>query len=76
MTDEEIKTHLATTGRSALFWGIDDVKSVRPDLTDEQCEQVLDRCEHKHDASIGINWYVIEAHADWLFPVASEQVQP
>ena len=76
MTDEEIRTYLATTGRIAIFWGIDDVKAVRPDLTDDQCMEVLDACDNRHDANIGINWLVIETHADWMFPVAQEQVAP
>ena len=76
MTDEQISKHLANTGRIAIFWHIDDVKSVRPDLSDEQCLQVLHRCENKHDAEIGINWLVIEMHADYLFPITQEQVSP
>jgi len=76
MTDAEIRAYLDTTGRIAIFWGIDDVKSVRPDLTDDQCMQVLDRCEHEHDAGIGINWDVIQFHADFMFPLTQQQVQP
>jgi hypothetical protein len=75
MTDDEISSHLANSGRIAILWGIDDVKSVRPDLTDDQCMEVLDRCENKHDANIGINWLVIEIHADYLFP-AKERAEP
>jgi hypothetical protein len=54
----------------ASTWCIDDVKQERPDLTDAQCIEVLERCEDKHDACIGINWDVIRAHADNLFPEA------
>ena len=76
ITDEQIRTHLSDSGRMAIFWAIDDVKSVRPDLTDDQCMKVLDRCENKHDAEIGINWFVIETQADYMFPIAQGQVQP
>jgi hypothetical protein len=75
MTDDEIRSHLANTGRVAILWDIDDVKSVRPDLTDDQCMEVLDRCDNKHDANFGINWLVIEIHADYLFP-AKERAEP
>jgi hypothetical protein len=76
LSDDQIRTHLSDTGRMAIFWSIDDVKSVRPDLTDDQCMKVLDRCEYKHDAEIGINWIVIETHADFMFPIAQGQVTP
>ena len=68
MNDEKIRSYLAKTGRIAIFWGVDDVKSVRPDLTDDQCMEVLEQCDDKHDANIGISWDVIEFHAGYLFP--------
>ena len=40
ITDEQIREHLAKTGRIAIIWGIEDVKAIRPDLTDEQCDEV------------------------------------
>jgi hypothetical protein len=46
----------------AAIWCTDDVRGVRPDLTEEQ--QVL---EH-HDAEWGINWTTLETTADDLFP--------
>lgn len=51
-----------------LSWHIDDVKSLRPDLNDEQCLVVLDAVKHNHDATIGVNWDVIEAVSDLQFP--------
>ncbi len=54
----------------AIVWRIDDVKEVRPDLTDEQCRAVLRQADESHDATIGINWEVLETHADDLFPCA------
>ncbi len=53
-----------------LVWHIDDVKEVRPDLTDEQCRAVLRQADESHDATVGINWEVLETHADDLFPGA------
>jgi hypothetical protein len=55
-----------------ISWHIDDVREIRPDLTDEQCREVLQQAEHRHDASVGINWDVLAIHADDLFPKESE----
>ena len=53
----------------AIFWHIEDVQSIRPDLTDEQASIVLQRLKKSHDASVGINWDVIDCVADSLFPM-------
>ena len=64
----DLKHQLAKRGMIANIWSIEDVQSVRPDLTDESCLQVLENCERYHDAEIGINWDVIRIHARDLFP--------
>jgi len=74
MNTETIKRRLAKRGIIAIFWYIDDVKNVRPDLNDEQCLKVLEQCERDHDAETGINWDVIEYHADDLFPEPAEGI--
>jgi len=51
----------------SITWSIDDVKCQRPDLTDEQCSDVLIEIEKNHDATIGINWDVIDCTASYLF---------
>lgn len=51
-----------------ISWHIDDIKEVRPDLTDAQAHEVLDHTKDQHDASIGITWDVLTIHADHLFP--------
>ena len=56
------------TCQIAIVWSIGDVQSVRPDLTDAQAMQVLLRVQDKHDASIGVNWEVLEITADIMFP--------
>lgn len=61
-----------TQDRIVLTWHIDDVREVRPDLTDEQCREVLRQCERRHDAGIGINWDVLRTHAADCFPEAGE----
>tara|TARA_R100001082_G_scaffold106836_1_gene80102 strand:- start:452 stop:679 length:228 start_codon:yes stop_codon:yes gene_type:complete len=52
-----------------ITWHIDDVLSIRPDLTKEQASDVLSHaCGHKHDASVGVNWDVLDTIADWHYP--------
>jgi hypothetical protein len=51
-----------------ISWHIDDVKEVRPDLTDAQAREVLVLADREHDATVGINWDVLRFHADYLFP--------
>ena len=51
-----------------IRWTIEDVQSVRPDLTNEQAGDVLCYLKRKHDASIGINWDVIKIWCDELYP--------
>jgi hypothetical protein len=59
--EERMKTEITIT------WSIDDVLSVRPNLTKEQASDLLMILKKNHDANIGINWNVIENAADWLF---------
>lgn len=56
----------------AIVWQIDDVLSIRPDLTEEQAGEVLGRVEDIHDASIGVSWDTLECCADDLFPEEDE----
>ena len=50
-----------------ITWHIDDVKNVRPDLSDSECREVLYRAQKNHDADEGINWDTLRTHADILF---------
>lgn len=56
----------------AIVWQVDDVLSIRPDLTEEQAGEVLGRAEDIHDASIGVSWDTLECCADDLFPEGNE----
>jgi hypothetical protein len=49
-------------------WSIDDVKAVRPDLTDNECMNVLERVKSEYDTSIGVSWATVEIHAGELYP--------
>ena len=52
----------------SVTWHIDDVKSVAYDkgieIDDDDARYILSMVKHYHDASIGINWDVIEATID------------
>ena len=56
------------TKQIAIIWHIEDIQSIRSDLTDEQAYIVLQHLKENHDASLGINWEVIEIVADILYP--------
>ena len=59
---------LAKHHRIAAIWCTDDVRGVRPDLTEEQAWEVLQQVDDHHDAEWGINWITLETTADDLFP--------
>jgi hypothetical protein len=59
---------MSLTKQISIKWHIDDVLSVRPNLTKSQASDVLETLKANHDANIGINWEVIEIVCDDLFP--------
>ena len=56
-----------------IHWGVEDVLSIRPDLSEDQALDVLEATEKNHDCSIGINWDIIEGHASNLFPETKKE---
>ena len=58
---------LAEQKKIAVVWSVEDVQHVRSDLNKEQAWDVLEACESKHDACVGINWDVLEVIASCLF---------
>ncbi len=72
---QQIEKDLEALGFIGVFWHIDDVKEVRPDLTDDQCWQVLERVGSKHDCTVGIDWEVIRIAADLLYPEPDEAAE-
>jgi hypothetical protein len=76
--DTHLNTLLARRHDIGVTWSVEDVREIRPDLTTEQAEQVLQAAQRQHDATIGINWDVLEGHADRLFgsaPATDETVE-
>ena len=55
-----------------IVWSTEDVLCTRPDLTKDQAREVLYELDHNHDASIGINWEVIEIVAENMFEPPKE----
>ncbi len=66
-TGQDIHSLLADRREIAVIWCIEDVQEVRPDLTEDQCWEVLQNVKRNHDATIGINWEVLRCVADVLF---------
>jgi hypothetical protein len=67
---------LAERRQIALIWGVEDVREVRPDLSDEQCWEVLQQVDHHKEAELGINWETLEFFAEELFGDAPETDDP
>jgi hypothetical protein len=67
-THSKIHELLAERHEIAIIWDTDDVLSVREDLSPIHAWHVLEHCRKCHDAEVGINWDVLEAAAECLFP--------
>jgi len=57
----------------SIQWHIDDVVHIRPDLNQDQARAVLLNVKDNHDATIGVNWEVLEIVAEHLFPAMPTQ---
>ncbi len=68
----DVHAYLAERRQIASIWCIEDVQSVRPDLTDDRAWEVLQAARRCHDATMGINWDVLECQADILLGSAPE----
>jgi hypothetical protein len=69
---EHWQERLSKGGCIAIMWSIQDVKTMRPDLTDSECMEVLETVEQRHDASLGITWDTLDLWAEELFPPTPE----
>jgi hypothetical protein len=56
-----------------IEWHIDDVLEIRPDLDDRKAMNVLFMVERKHDATVGVNWEVLDFWATELYPEGDAQ---
>lgn len=62
----DIEAHMAEQlpAEISVTWCVEDVLATSESLTDHQARLVLQQLEKKHDATIGINWEVIEYTID------------
>ena len=67
----DIHAALAERGAVAIIWCIDDVQSVRPDLSSEQAWDVLVRCRDQHDCAWGFTWTYLKDVAELLYPLST-----
>ena len=58
-----------TEDKIFVSWSIEEVREIRPDLTDEQCRKVLRKVKDGHDANLGISWDVIETISYDMYPI-------
>jgi hypothetical protein len=71
--NRHVRELLAKHHSIAAIWCIDDVRWVRPHLTEEQAWEVLEQVDRKHDAEYGISWTTLETVADDLFPTPTSR---
>ena len=62
---------MKTENQISITWHVEDVTNVRSDLTTDQVRDVLHNIKNNHDASIGVNWDVLDCVAELLFPKAA-----
>jgi hypothetical protein len=70
----EIPIHeiLAEHRQIAHIWSIKDVQGLRPDLSENQCWEVLQHVDRHKDADLGITWLTLKMAAEILFGDAPE----
>ena len=44
----------------SITWHIDDIKCQDATITDDQARKILQELDNGHDATVGINWEVID----------------
>ena len=47
-----------------IIWNIDDVRTIEPNMSLENCRLVLAHALETHDADRGINWQVFQQSVD------------
>jgi len=71
----DVKALLAEHREIAVVWATEDVRQVRPDLTDDQAWVVLRQVYLNHDCELGITWLTLEDAADDLFGPAPDEAE-
>jgi len=63
----------AKTPSARISWYKADIESLGYVCTDEQAEEVLELAQSKHDATVGINWEVLEEWCEYVGLEKSEE---
>lgn len=71
--EEVIMLSKVKTPSARISWYKTDIESLGYKCTDEQAEEVLELAESKHDASVGINWEVLEEWCEYVGLEKSEE---
>ena len=69
---DRVRRMLFERSKIAIIWSVGDVQEIRKDLSRDDCMNVLMAAERQHDATIGINWEVLLARANTMFPMIKE----
>ena len=71
--DKEAAIHCLMTywdDKAAFVWTVADIMDYAEEqgkqITENQAKQILDSLLDRHDASVGVNWDVIDAHLDFV----------
>ena len=57
-------SRLASPDWLCVWWHVEDVQEVCPDISENDARRVLQFSKHCHNAEIGINWASIESVAE------------
>lgn len=71
--EEIIMLSEVKTPSARISWYKADIESLGYICTDEQAEEVLELAESKHDATVGINWEVLEEWCEYVGLKKSEE---
>ncbi|MFO0943701.1 MAG: hypothetical protein U0930_23440 [Pirellulales bacterium] len=66
---------LDSSGLVAVVWSVEDVKQIRPDLSERQAMEVLLLNKRSHDANFGINWDTLSYAAELLYGEGPEPIE-
>ena len=69
ISDSSDWTKYDTEDKIFVSWSIEEVREIRPDLTDEQCRKVLRKVKDGHDANLGISWDILETVSYDMYPI-------
>lgn len=73
LDDLDIHALLASRRQITVIWCTEDVQSIRPDLTADQAWEVLQSCKKFHGCEVGLNWLVLAAVANDMYPTPTKE---